>query len=78
VHLGYYLIIIKGIEVSRCRVWAIWCLIQTFPIKLLPDLICGIGCVEASTVMEKDDFLCEQARMFSLDGFLQVPQFLQK
>jgi hypothetical protein len=49
---------------------------KTFPSEMLQDLHCGTAMWGVGLVVVKDNFLCEQARMFPLDGFLQVSQFV--
>jgi hypothetical protein len=37
---------------------------KTFPVKLLQELHSDMSCIVVGIVIEKDDFLCEQARCF--------------
>jgi hypothetical protein len=86
-HLSFHLIITlevfsfkvflwsREVEVIRHKVQAVWWMGKTFPVKLLQELHCDMGCVEVGLVMKKDYFLCRQARVFPLNDFLHVLQY---
>jgi hypothetical protein len=65
-------------KVARYKDQAICWKNMIFTVKLLHQLHCDTSYMEAGVVMEKDHFLCKQASVFPLDGFLQVTQCLQE
>jgi hypothetical protein len=64
----------EEVEVTRWKVQAVWWVGKTFPVKQLQDLYCGMVCMRVGIIVEKNHFLCEQARAFQLDGFLMALQ----
>jgi hypothetical protein len=59
------------VEAARCKVWSLWWMGKTLPVKLLQELCCDIGCMGAD-VVEKGHFFCEQTKVFHPDDIVQV------
>lgn len=66
---------VQKCEVSTCKVQAVWWIGKTFPVK--PGVALSHGLFGVRIVVGKDCFLCEQVRVFPLDGFFHVQQFVQ-
>ena len=69
-----FLQVVKNLEVTRVKIWAVWKMFKCFPakfLKLIPHQIDSMG---MGVIMQKDNSIRQHSRAFWLYGASQHPQ----